>query len=1471
MNNTKKNQLRFKDPIKLRLIELIESYPLTKGFMIYCFDLSFYVFYYDKIVPTLNFISDKYDPKYINFVNILLKKLLKLIGKIAKKSYVALPLIVISVGLIQIGSKETNLSHFKLLTYNILTHEPRGYEEESLKQLYIVKPYTRELNWKTFYIDNFNYLIEKHPSKKEYSQIDLLGRRISMTLTPFAQNLKNQICFGLIPLQKGNIKTNQFSFHQVKDKEILSSIPQTQESFFNIIPLKIEWNTIEPKVPIYINQNSLNLFDAIPIKLEGVSKNIKIRKKRKGKKRIRPLFYLKNKDIKQNKKASFQNLESDVFIDEFYEQDEFTEDLEDSIELIKKVTAKPHWNESIFLDKSLLRKIRRLSKRTDQRETLFNCYRDLFFKNDYTNVNPKIFSKKQSQNIKRFVCVLLNPKLEELVKHDESFLEIFDLMEELELSFFNSILRPRYCSGYKFPDNIRGKNKNVIAIEPLKLNIYCPLSRRSFFLDSFLKTSKIRKNRETKNIFYPKPQKQQLTIQKTANYKKRSTIYQKANLFFSRNFWRWNPVFNLNYKPSSKTLVFKHRQFNEFLEVLEPFSWLIILKLGLGIVSFRILQYIYKDHGREIILATINIMHWVGILREVEWLKEDLYLDDYDLKGYRAVRRVRKSSQHAAGITPFFAYFSPALWYLKSKKTIFSRIFNFLNYKLRRDQSFLLQPALLLGPPGTGKTLLIRAFAGETGVPVLLQSGAVLKDFKQRGKGARSVQNLFRRARKVSPCIVFIDEVDGIGARRHGMPSGAADHEDLIDKLNVSEVVPASFDDVKAFHPKSIIKDLLEEQIKLELAEAINFGETLPEARNRNTTRIEVLKELQFEQRSRIEQVGMLTQLLIELDGLNSLDDILILAATNRFYALDPALVRPGRFYKVMTLSLPDYKKRIQILKLYTSFIKIGPRNSTYWHYLAQRMEGLTAADISAIVNESALISISEGTKHNLRSFETSIERILTYNIMRNMEVYNEMLYTSIFQVQNRWIINFLYKQSYENKSQNKMLLKKKKYSSFKHLYSMRKFAFFTNFRRLAYYESGRSIVQTLLPLHPSSVFLEIQERLKNFRFLSMQGIVVNLIDNFKFRYELEQRLIGFLSGKAGEFFSGYASLKPHMQSLVKIVPNKIYKRFNASNIGYDDTHPANLLAFFMIEKWYFYAEQRSANACHSILENFNIPEVYSDDRRFFEAIFEELDSEIDTKNRLIFGRQKQSYKTWWIKELADLESFFDRTFMKWYRIHCSESEESERNIEWVPPDDYYNVLNIRLKDSFILWENFLKLTYEYLYHALLLNCLNFSFSILSNYRELVDYLSDSVIRNKVVRVIELQALMKPFLKSDKISKQSNLDPKILIFLKSWGISSRRQSSLFINLDKLEEDLETQDKLEEDLETQDKLEEDLETQDKLEEDLETQDKLEEDLETQDKLEEDLETQDKLEEDLETQDKLEEDLETQDKLEEDRSN
>jgi hypothetical protein len=129
--------------------------------------------------------------------------------------------------------------------------------------------------------------------------------------------------------------------------------------------------------------------------------------------------------------------------------------------------------------------------------------------------------------------------------------------------------------------------------------------------------------------------------------------------------------------------------------------------------------------------------------------------------------------------------------------------------------------------------------------------------------------------------------------------------------------------------------------------------------------------------------------------------------------------------------------------------------------------------------------------------------------------------------------------------------------------------------------------------------------------------------------------------------------------------------------------------------------------------------------------------AEINYRNRIIFGGQKLSYKTWWIKDLVNKETFFEKGLMEWYRIYCSQVEESEQNIEWVPPDDYFNTSNLRSKDS-ILWESFLKITYEYLYHALLLNCINLNFSILSNHRELLDYLSDCVMRNQKIRIFDL-------------------------------------------------------------------------------------------------------------------------------------
>jgi len=94
-----------------------------------------------------------------------------------------------------------------------------------------------------------------------------------------------------------------------------------------------------------------------------------------------------------------------------------------------------------------------------------------------------------------------------------------------------------------------------------------------------------------------------------------------------------------------------------------------------------------------------------------------------------------------------------------------------------------------------------------------------------------------------------------------------------------------------------------------------------------------------------------------------------------------------------------------------------------------------------------------------------------------------------------------------------------------------------------------------------------------------------------------------------------------------------------------------------------------------------------------------------------------------------------------------------------------------------------LKITYEYLYHALLLNCINLNFSILSNHRELLDYLSDCVMRNQKIRIFDLKKIINPFLIKQEQFKNSESEK--FIFLKSWGASSRRGVSFFADLEKI--------------------------------------------------------------------------------------
>jgi cell division protease FtsH len=184
---------------------------------------------------------------------------------------------------------------------------------------------------------------------------------------------------------------------------------------------------------------------------------------------------------------------------------------------------------------------------------------------------------------------------------------------------------------------------------------------------------------------------------------------------------------------------------------------------------------------------------------------------------------------------------------------------------------------LLVGPPGTGKTMLARAVAGEANVPFFSISGSEFVEMFV-GVGASRVRDLFAKAKKNSPCIIFVDEIDAVGRRRgSGMGGG---HDEREQTLN---------------------------------------------------------------------------QILVEMDGFEQGQNVIVLAATNRADVLDPALLRPGRFDRRVNIGLPDRKDREAILKVH--FAKKPLAKNVDLDALAAKAAGSSGADLANIANEAAIIA----------------------------------------------------------------------------------------------------------------------------------------------------------------------------------------------------------------------------------------------------------------------------------------------------------------------------------------------------------------------------------------------------------------------------------------------------------------------------------------------------------------------------------
>jgi cell division protease FtsH len=190
---------------------------------------------------------------------------------------------------------------------------------------------------------------------------------------------------------------------------------------------------------------------------------------------------------------------------------------------------------------------------------------------------------------------------------------------------------------------------------------------------------------------------------------------------------------------------------------------------------------------------------------------------------------------------------------------------------------------LLMGPPGTGKTLLARAVAGEANVPFFSISGSEFVEMFV-GVGASRVRDLFARAKKSAPCIVFIDEIDAVGRQRGAGLGGSHD-----------------------------------------------------------------------------EREQTLNQILVEMDGFDPAVGIIVMAATNRPDVLDPALLRPGRFDRRVTLDLPDINEREAILKIHAKSKTL--EKDVALRRVAERTPGFSGADLANVMNEAAILTARRDKK----------------------------------------------------------------------------------------------------------------------------------------------------------------------------------------------------------------------------------------------------------------------------------------------------------------------------------------------------------------------------------------------------------------------------------------------------------------------------------------------------------------------------
>ena len=745
--------------------------------------------------------------------------------------------------------------------------------------------------------------------------------------------------------------------------------------------------------------------------------------------------------------------------------------------------------------------------------------------------------------------------------------------------------------------------------------------------------------------------------------------------------------------------------FQDLWEPLTFHSWLVVSQIGFAFLVFRILKALADNYGRELLVYLLDLVALLGFLDEN--LKQEIeILMGQREKGFRIIFKTRKNFTDIAGIQNLLPEVVEIVWFLRNSGREFS-----LSKTLPRG-------VLLTGPPGTGKTLLVQALAGEAEVPVLALSGSSLLEPGE--SGALKLEILFQEARRLAPCIVFIDEMDTLAQKRDQV---------LQNPMGADEVLESFHDDTSS------------------------LTSTKVDASGENSS--DPTETMLAQQDMQREKLRILMQFLVELDGIQGRDGVVVIGATNRPEMLDPAIVRPGRFDRVLELGLPGPEKRQEILKLYSQ--NIGVTKDISWNYLTHRTAGYSAADLASIMNQSSLRAIMIQSCHSVETIEHGIDRITTSGIENS--------------------------RSFSKPGRNDN--KKAVISEFSTL-------------RLAYYQAGKIVLSTLLEHHPPTLVTHLWPRRTNVRALQIAANLQKYFFRFARRVELEHRIIGCYAGKAAE---------------ILLLQSSTFES-NLSDLGIEDIQFAQNLVECMIQKWYLYSKTIPSKNTSSILTTKNIKEYRESPEKIpvfnqFLENFESLNSQgfsgVETTQQsfskqmeVTLDQQPQSYfpVAWWQYQISDEFEVATRHFSDWYRLYLPDPQENERNLEWSPPDEFYhgNDLLEHLTES-TTWNDISRISAEYQVHSLILQSFNKAFTLLDEHREVLDKVAYELVQREILREPEIEEILAQFKLPNSINKKASPFSKNVesqeddyvasnkkIVSSYWGVNSRRQFSNWLDL-----------------------------------------------------------------------------------------